>query len=88
MDEGAQFIITQLFFEAKTFLKFYHDCRKIGITVPIIPGVLPIQVGVLGWAVYLSDDRVIVKLSSAFGRNVKIAGNANALVEGLLLYTV
>ena len=44
VDAGAEFIITQLFFEAKTFLKFYHDCRKIGITVPIIPGILPIQV--------------------------------------------
>ena len=44
MDAGADFIITQLFFEAKKFLKFYQDCRKIGITVPIIPGILPIQV--------------------------------------------
>ena len=44
VDAGADFIITQLFFEAKTFLKFYQDCRKIGITVPIIPGILPIQV--------------------------------------------
>lgn len=44
VDAGADFIITQLFFEANTFIKFYHDCRNAGITVPIIPGVLPIQV--------------------------------------------
>ncbi|XP_030842901.1 methylenetetrahydrofolate reductase [Strongylocentrotus purpuratus] len=43
VDAGADFIITQLFFEAKTFLKFVRDCRAIGITVPIIPGVMPIQ---------------------------------------------
>ncbi len=43
IDAGADFIITQLFFEAETFLKFYRDCREIGITVPIIPGILPIQ---------------------------------------------
>ncbi len=45
MDAGANFIITQLFFEADVFLKFYEDCRSIGITVPIIAGIMPIQVG-------------------------------------------
>ena len=44
VEAGADFIITQLFFEASTFVKFYHDCRRVGITVPIIPGILPIQV--------------------------------------------
>ena len=44
VDAGADFIITQLFFETKTFLKFVHDCREIGIQVPILPGVMPIQV--------------------------------------------
>ena len=44
VDAGADFIITQLFFENKTFFKFIKDCRNIGITVPIIPGVMPIQV--------------------------------------------
>ena len=44
MDAGADFIITQLFFTAKTFLKFVRDCRAAGITVPIMPGIMPIQV--------------------------------------------
>ena len=44
MDAGAEFIITQLFFKASEFMKFYKDCRAIGIKVPIIPGVMPIQV--------------------------------------------
>ena len=43
VDAGADFIITQLFFETSTFLKFYRDCQEIGISVPIIPGILPIQ---------------------------------------------
>uniref|UniRef100_A0A0K0DQ49 methylenetetrahydrofolate reductase (NADPH) n=1 Tax=Angiostrongylus cantonensis TaxID=6313 RepID=A0A0K0DQ49_ANGCA len=42
-DAGAQFIITQLFFEAEVFEKFVRDCREIGITVPIIPGIMPIM---------------------------------------------
>ncbi|XP_071805205.1 methylenetetrahydrofolate reductase (NADPH)-like [Asterias amurensis] len=43
VDAGAEFIITQLFFKASEFIKFYKDCRAIGIKVPIIPGVMPIQ---------------------------------------------
>ncbi|XP_052760909.1 methylenetetrahydrofolate reductase (NADPH)-like [Mya arenaria] len=43
VDAGADFIITQLFFKAETFIKFFHDCRALGINCPIIPGILPIQ---------------------------------------------
>ena len=43
VEAGAHFIITQLFFKASTFKRFVDDCRAIGITCPIIPGVLPIQ---------------------------------------------
>lgn len=44
VDAGADLIITQLFFEAEDFLSFQRDCRRIGITIPIIPGIMPIQV--------------------------------------------
>jgi len=44
VDAGADFIITQLFFDAETFIKFVRDCREIGIECPILPGILPIQV--------------------------------------------
>lgn len=43
VDAGADFVITQLFFRADTFLKFVDDCRAIGITCPILPGIFPIQ---------------------------------------------
>ncbi|XP_018025949.1 methylenetetrahydrofolate reductase-like [Hyalella azteca] len=43
VDKGADFIITQLFFKAETFIKFEKDCRAAGITCPIIPGIMPIQ---------------------------------------------
>ncbi|CAD6198722.1 unnamed protein product [Caenorhabditis auriculariae] len=42
-DAGAQLIVTQLFFEAETFERFVNDCREIGITIPIIPGIMPIM---------------------------------------------
>ncbi|XP_036204265.1 methylenetetrahydrofolate reductase isoform X4 [Myotis myotis] len=40
---GADFIITQLFFEADTFFHFVKACSAIGITCPILPGIFPIQ---------------------------------------------
>ncbi|KAM4563787.1 methylenetetrahydrofolate reductase (NADPH) [Odontesthes bonariensis] len=43
VDAGADFVISQLFFRADTFLKFLDDCRAIGITCPILPGIFPIQ---------------------------------------------
>ncbi|XP_076596827.1 methylenetetrahydrofolate reductase (NADPH) [Chaetodon auriga] len=43
VDAGGDFVITQLFFRAETFLKFLDDCRAIGITCPILPGIFPIQ---------------------------------------------
>lgn len=41
---GADFIITQLFFEASTFFSFAKACTEIGISCPILPGIFPIQV--------------------------------------------
>jgi methylenetetrahydrofolate reductase (NADPH) len=36
-------VITQLFYDVKVFVDFVRDCRAVGITVPIIPGIMPIQ---------------------------------------------
>ena len=43
VDSGANFIVSQLFFKVEHFVKFFNDCRALGITCPILPGLLPIQ---------------------------------------------
>jgi methylenetetrahydrofolate reductase len=43
LDAGADFIITQFFFDMTVFLDFVHRCRTSGINCPIIPGIMPIQ---------------------------------------------
>eukprot|EP00835_Amoeboradix_gromovi_P005848 NODE_598_length_6262_cov_0.141652.p1 type:complete len:591 gc:universal NODE_598_length_6262_cov_0.141652:3280-5052(+) len=43
VDSGADYIVTQLFYDTALFLKFVKECRAIGITCPILPGMMPIQ---------------------------------------------
>eukprot|EP00850_Spirogloea_muscicola_P007052 SM000034S12806 [mRNA] locus=s34:894582:899292:- [translate_table: standard] len=42
VDAGGELIITQLFYDVDIFLKFVTDCRRLGIDVPIVPGIMPI----------------------------------------------
>ncbi|MFT7086505.1 MAG: methylenetetrahydrofolate reductase (NADPH) [Vicingaceae bacterium] len=43
IDAGADYVVTQLFYDNKKFFDFVDACRAAGIDVPIIPGIKPIE---------------------------------------------
>ena len=61
VDAGADYIITQMFFDNKVYYDFVAKCRKAGITVPIIPGLKP-----------LSTARQITMLPEAFSLDIPV----------------
>ncbi|KAF4217277.1 hypothetical protein CNMCM8980_007733 [Aspergillus fumigatiaffinis] len=43
VDAGSSFVITQMFYDTDNFIEWVKKCRAKGITVPIIPGIMPIS---------------------------------------------
>ena len=44
VDAGADYVVTQMFFDNKKYFEFVEAAKSAGITVPIIPGIKPIAV--------------------------------------------
>lgn len=62
VDAGADYIITQMFYDNQDFYRFCERCREAGINVPIIPGLKP-----------LSSAKQIGQLPEAFSINIPVA---------------
>ncbi|MDV7338932.1 methylenetetrahydrofolate reductase [Terasakiella sp. A23] len=59
VDAGANRVITQYFFEAETFLRYRDKAAAAGVTVPIVPGILPV-----------TNFKQVLKFSDACNTNV------------------
>lgn len=44
IDSGAEYIVTQMFYDNSHYFRFVEQCRAIGITVPIVPGLKPVSI--------------------------------------------
>ena len=66
IDAGADYIVTQLFFDNRDYFDFVERCAIGGITVPIIPGIMPITTkkGVIRMAELALGARVPAPLLS------------------------
>ena len=79
VDEGADYIVTQLFFSNYDFLDFRERCLLAGITIPIIAGIMPInsKSGMVRMADLAAGARFPAKLLKALDR----AGDDRDAVE-------
>ncbi len=41
-DSGADFLVTQLFFDNSLYFRFLEKCREAGVHLPVIPGIMPV----------------------------------------------
>ncbi len=69
VDMGIDELITQMFFDNEKFYRFMDEAYKVGITVPIHAGIMPItKVNQLGTSVSLSGSSVPTKLSNMIAK--------------------
>jgi methylenetetrahydrofolate reductase (NADPH) len=86
VDLGANFIITQLFFDNSDFFRFRDACRSLGIKVPIVAGLMPI--------LNLSQTKRFVSMCGAkiphplLTRMETLEGDADALYRAGIEYAI
>ncbi len=93
VDAGCDFLTTQMFFDNNLLYSFLYKIREAGITVPVIPGIMPITKGnQVARAIKLSGSfmpRRFASIVDKFGNNpdaMKQAGIAYATDQIIDLY--
>lgn len=68
-EAGAEFLITQLFFDNDFFYRFRENCERTGITIPICAGIMPItSASQIGTSVTLSGSTVPKQMSDLIAK--------------------
>ncbi|MBT4758133.1 MAG: methylenetetrahydrofolate reductase [NAD(P)H] [Opitutae bacterium] len=80
VDAGATFVTTQLFFDNNAYFEFVDNCRRAGITVPILPGLM----SVTSYKQALRFcDMCGTSIPAALNEQLIAAGNNKAAVEAI-----
>ena len=84
VEAGAQFLTTQMFFDNQLLYAFLYKLREAGVTVPVVPGIMPITAAnQVERALKLSGSfmpRRFISLVDRFG------GNAEAMKQAGIIY--
>lgn len=85
IDSGAEFIVTQMFFDNQVYFRFVKRCREAGINVPIIPGLKPVttrnQLSIL-------PNTFRIDLPQALVEAVEAAGTPEAIKKVGIEWTI
>lgn len=69
VEQGVDFLITQLFYDNECFFRFLDEVRQTGITVPVLPGLMPItSAGQVKNIVGMSGTKIPKELSDVIDR--------------------
>jgi methylenetetrahydrofolate reductase (NADPH) len=80
VDAGASFITTQLFFDNDAYYRFVDRCRAVGISVPIVPGIMPV---LSLKQVTRITDMCGASLPERLIRRIEAAGDQPEIIEAL-----
>lgn len=86
IEAGAEYVITQMFFDNRKYFDFVRRCREAGITVPIIPGIKPIStlrhITILPETFSVELPKALTKEMQAHPDSVRQVGVEWAIAQG------
>lgn len=81
---GADFIITQLYFDNRVYFDYVERLRTLGLTAPVIPGILPIRnLASLRFVLEMCNARIPGRLINALTKAHEQGGNPAVYAIGL-----
>jgi methylenetetrahydrofolate reductase (NADPH) len=85
VDAGADYVITQMFYDNEAFYAFVEKCRAAGISVPIIPGLKPLS---MSKHLHSLPESFAITLPDALVREVSSCSSEEAVYEAGLEWCI